>query len=385
MWKTAQVVRQTVTGVIELSLSGPAQQLQIHLIDHPQSRRTDGMTETLESPVHLGRHFTISVIDAVQDILPGLAPFRDMQVFVGHEFRDGKTVMKFHHAELLPGIGDSCFPVGFGAAFTGCDEMLTVPLVKASLVATAHGKLQGLDRNQLFFLQFPGDLWRRHNGAGRAITDTAAVEQSQWMRDNGRRQDLIHRHHFAKMGLGIQRSIGVTLDRYVGNGALQVLFGNPVFGRIGRGKLSEKSRRRGIRHPLPEQRSEIGPGVGKASVAGIFQLLHPQGQTDIVGPGRHGINRPPEGLRTRRAEILHAAHGDMGQSQGHPHRRGALSHIDLVHAGAQPGRLNVLFFNARIGKAFGEGLDHQFLAPHIPAFTETGAAHPDDRNFILDS
>ena len=169
------------------------------------------------------------------------------------------------------------------------------------------------------------------------------------------------------------------------NGLFEVPLGDPVLGRVGRGQLREETRRRAVWHPLPAQRAEVGPGVGKPAVARVLQLLHAHGQADVIGARGDGVDRRPEGLRAGGAEVLHPGDGDVGQPKGRAHRRGALVHVHLVHAGAHPGRLDVLLFDTRVGQAFREGLHHQLLAAHVPALTETGAAHSDDRDLVFDS
>jgi hypothetical protein len=40
-------MRQSISGILKLTLAGPAVQLQIKLVKHPESGRPDGMTKTL--------------------------------------------------------------------------------------------------------------------------------------------------------------------------------------------------------------------------------------------------------------------------------------------------------------------------------------------------
>jgi hypothetical protein len=63
--ETTQVVCQTVSRICQLTLVRPPLKLQIHFINHPQSRSSDGMSETLEAPVNLGRDFSVPVVHAV--------------------------------------------------------------------------------------------------------------------------------------------------------------------------------------------------------------------------------------------------------------------------------------------------------------------------------
>ena len=63
--ETAQVVCQTVSRIFELTLVRPPLKLQVHFINHPQSRGADGMSEALETSVDLGRDFAVPVVHAV--------------------------------------------------------------------------------------------------------------------------------------------------------------------------------------------------------------------------------------------------------------------------------------------------------------------------------
>ncbi len=52
-WKASQIVRQPVPGILNLPFADNTMRLQIHFIEHAESRGPDGMAETLESPVGL--------------------------------------------------------------------------------------------------------------------------------------------------------------------------------------------------------------------------------------------------------------------------------------------------------------------------------------------
>ena len=95
------------------------------------------MAKTLETAVHLGRHLAIHIIKPVQRILPGLTSLRDMHVFVCDQFRDGKAVMKLHHAYLFTRVGNPRFFVGLGAALVRSHEMVAVPVIERDFFTTA--------------------------------------------------------------------------------------------------------------------------------------------------------------------------------------------------------------------------------------------------------
>ena len=65
----AQVVGQPKPGILELPVAGPAEQLQVHLVEHPEAGGTDRMAEALQAAVDLARYATVCVIEAVHDVL----------------------------------------------------------------------------------------------------------------------------------------------------------------------------------------------------------------------------------------------------------------------------------------------------------------------------
>jgi hypothetical protein len=71
--------------------------------------------------------------------------------------------------------------------------------------------------------------------------------------------------------------------------------------------------------------------------------------------------------------------------QAYRERQGARSHIDLIHGGTEPGRLDVLLFDAGIGQTLLEGLGHQTGLIDVPTLAVSAASHTKDRNLILNS
>ena len=60
---------ETDLGVFYLTGAGLALKLLIHLVHHPQSRGTDGMTKTLQATIRLAGYLPIEVIKARVDVL----------------------------------------------------------------------------------------------------------------------------------------------------------------------------------------------------------------------------------------------------------------------------------------------------------------------------
>ena len=161
-------------------------------------------------------------------------------------------------------IGDPRLLVGLRAALARRHEMLPVPLVEAPLVAAGDGKLDRLDGDEFLLPERSGDLRRRHDGAGGPVAHAAAVEEPQRVGDDRGGHDLLHRHRFTQMGLGVENAVGVALPGDVGDRPFQILVGDAEFRGVGRGELGEEARRRGVGEPLPDERAETGAGVRQA-------------------------------------------------------------------------------------------------------------------------
>src|SRR5690606_31152612 len=68
--KAAQVVGQTIARVVELTGSGTAEDLAVHLVQHAQTRGADRVSEALQAAIDLTRDLTVGVVEAVQHVLP---------------------------------------------------------------------------------------------------------------------------------------------------------------------------------------------------------------------------------------------------------------------------------------------------------------------------
>ena len=143
-----------------------------------------------------------------------------MKVLHRDQLRDGKAVVNLHHADFFLGIGDAGFLVCLLAAFAGGDEMVPVPIVVSHLLAGAQRQLQRLDADKILSAQLSGFFRCRHDGAGRTVTDPAAVEQSQRVGDDRSRHNLFFGHGLTQMGFGIQCAVGMAFGRYMRHGPL---------------------------------------------------------------------------------------------------------------------------------------------------------------------
>ena len=235
------------------------------------------MAKALESAVRLAGDAAIEVKKAIQDVLDRPTPFRDMQVLHGYQFGDGETVMHLHHADLLTGVGDARLFIGYAAALGRGHKVVAVPFVVAHLLSAAESQLQRFDGDEIGLAQSPGDLGRGDDGAGCPVADAAAVEQPQWVGDDGGGHHLVDGDGLSQMGLGIQGGVGVALGRDVGHGPLQVVVADAVLGPVGTGQLGKGARRGDVGHHLPGQRPGAGPPVWQPAVADVLEFFHAQG------------------------------------------------------------------------------------------------------------
>src|SRR3546814_12106753 len=98
-------------------------------------------------------------------------------------------------------------------------EIAAVPARRLHFPSVRCGKLQGLDRDDVLLTQTAGDFGSRHDRAGRAVADAAAVEEPERLGDHRRVQHLLTRHFAAKMGLGILRPVRLPLHKETGKEA----------------------------------------------------------------------------------------------------------------------------------------------------------------------
>jgi len=316
-----------------------------------------------------------------------MASLREMEILIGYEFRDGETVMTLEHADLFARVRDSGFLISGCRAFVRGHEIRSVPFIEAAFITVADRQLDGLDRDQVLLLsaQFLGDLRRRNDGTGRAVADTATVKKPQRPGDDRGRQDLIDRHRFPQVSLGIQGAVGVAFYRNTGDGLFDVVIFDLELGDVGGSELGKKPRSGCIGEELPHEGSRRRTPGRQSSVPRILQLLNAKGQTNIISARRDAVNRAAKCFRTRSTIVFHPGNGNVGQTKSQAHRRSPLPHIDLIHTDAVPGRLNIFLFNACIGDRFLKGLNHQPLGSHIPSLTEPAAPHTNDRDFISNS
>ena len=207
------------------------------------------MSEALQPPVHLRRYFAVPVVEPVKNVLPSLSRFGNVEIFIGDEFRNGKTVVKLHHADFLSRVGNARLFIGSQATALRCHEVIPIPIVVAHLLTAAEGKLERLDGHRILNAHIPSLLHRGHNGAGRAVAHPAAVKKPQRIGNNRCGHDLFNGNGPPEVGFGIEGAVFMTFHRNLGHGPFEFLFWNTVLGCIGGGQLRKGSGRRHIGVP----------------------------------------------------------------------------------------------------------------------------------------
>ena len=117
------------------------------------------------------------------------------------------------------------------------------------------------------------------------------------------------------MRLGILGAIGMAFDGDMRHGLLEVVLGDAVFRRVGRGKLSEIAGRRAddanhVEHAAARPHRQT-------AVPRVFQFLDTHGERNISRAGGDGINGTAEGVRARGAVVFYLGHADIIESQRH--------------------------------------------------------------------
>src|SRR5271157_1958299 len=137
------------------------------------------MAEALQPTVHLAWDpVTVTIVKPVKSVLYGLAPFRNMEILVCDQFRDGEAVVDFHHADFFPWISDTGLFVRSEAALVRSHKMVPVPTVESHLFAAAEGQLERLDRDKILPAHLFGFFNCGNYGASRSVTHTAAIKES---------------------------------------------------------------------------------------------------------------------------------------------------------------------------------------------------------------
>ena len=217
------------------------------------------------------------------------------------------------------GVGDPGFLIGPRAALTSVVtkwspshwlKPISSPLLKASCRA--------LTVTKSFLPSVLGLFHGGDDGAGRSVAHPAAVEQPQRMGDDRGGHDLFHGHGLPQVGLGVEDAVGVALGRNMGQRPFQFLVRR--CGIWPRRRWPVGQRPRGPRcwgTTASSGSPKPGTRIGQPAVAGVLELLHTHGQADVVGPGGHGIDRPPERLGSAGAKVFRPGDRDKGQTEGH--------------------------------------------------------------------
>jgi len=127
------------------------------------------------------------------------------------------------------------------------------------------------------------------------------------------------------VGLGIQESIGVTLDRYAGQHLLAFFRREPVSIEVLVGHHGEDARHAGLIVC-------VGAVLHSRKTAGalVFELLEAHGQDHVVDAGGNGVRSPANGLMPGAAGILHPGDGLVLDAQGLAHNMGGEPYAPTV-------------------------------------------------------
>ncbi|CFO04561.1 Uncharacterised protein [Bordetella pertussis] len=341
------------------------------------------MAEAFPAAVYLAGQRPVGIEAAVEHAAPGRAGLGQADVLQRHQFGDREAVVQFGQAELRARIVDARFGVRLARRHAGGVHVRAVPVRLLQLPAVGRGQLDGLDQDQRAAVQAAGDLGGGDDGAGGAVRHRTAIEQSDGVGHQRRAGGLFAADGLAQVRLGIVQGVGMAFHRGMGHGRLEVLPGHAVAGLVGTGQLREVARVavRGQVHG----RQRAARGQRQTGEAGVFQLFHPERQRDVRGAGGDRVDGAAKRFGAAGAEVLHARHADVGQAQGHGHGRAGLARADVVIVRRVPGRLDGARLDAGARERLGVGLDHQFFLAHVPAFAETGTAHRQNGDAILDS
>ncbi len=195
----------------------------------------------------------------------------------------------------------------------------------------------------------------------------------------GALMSLLHGYLTLKVSLRVERAVVVVLHGDHGEELLALFEGEAVLGEVAGGHHGEAGGR-GLRGEA------VAPGghrtgLRKAGVAGVLELLGPDGQHHVVDAGGHGVGGGPDGLRPGGALVLHVGHRDVGQLERRRHDGAGLAGEDAP----PPGRLDVLGTYPGILEGLVGRVDDHVLQALAPVLAELDAAHADDGDFVLDA
>ena len=235
------------------------QKLQIDFICHAQACRTDRMAEAFQAAVDLAGYRAIPIIAAVAYVVGCTTFVRQSQIFHQHKLGDRKAIVHFDQVDGASRIFDARLGVGprprrsessvCGFPFHEAWPIST-PLLGASCRALTETRSRRPRLRAIF--------GRCHDGAGRAVADTAAVEHAERIGDGGRIENLLFGDPVAQMRLRIACGILVALYGYVRHGALQFVHRVFVALGVGTGQLCERARC-GARRQIQVFEGSLGP------------------------------------------------------------------------------------------------------------------------------
>ena len=72
---TAQIMGQSELGIFKLPFPGPAVELEIHLVNHPEAGSADGTAEALQPAVHLaGNTAPVKIVESIHNVFYRTTP-----------------------------------------------------------------------------------------------------------------------------------------------------------------------------------------------------------------------------------------------------------------------------------------------------------------------
>ena len=102
-------------------------------------------------------------------------------------------------------------------------------------------------------------------------------------------------------------------------------------------------------------------------------------------PGAHRVDGAAEGFRAGGAVVLDPGHRDVRQTQGHGQRNPGLANVLFFDGGREPGRLDLVRVDPRVGHRFRERFHHEVFGVVVPTLAELRAAHTEEGDLVSDS
>ena len=170
----------------------------------------------------------------------------------------------------------------------------------------------------------------------------------------------------------------MVLPRDPGEDVLQLLGVDAVL--LGVGGREQAEGGRGA--DLPEAPGAV---VGRRPVResgepGVLQLLHADRHRDVKGPRRDGVRSVAQRLGAGRAHVLDAGDGLHVEAERARERQPGQTRTE----GPEPEGVDVAERDTRRGHSIARRINEEVVCGSAPVLAEGCAAHPDDRDAVLD-